>query len=146
MSEYKHGNWYCKPANNAEAREIVERAVASGAELYETVGISGIDKYEWNLLEAWGVIDGRTCTAGADKHGTFRCATQYTIEQIRKLFPLPGERTEQGWNGEGLPQVGWHGEITWGRKATWYECVICPGCVAYKHPSGRWITDELSTL
>lgn len=31
MSEYKHGNWFCKPANEAEAKEIMDRAVASGA-------------------------------------------------------------------------------------------------------------------
>ena len=32
MSEYKHGDWYCVPANEEEAREIIERAVASGAD------------------------------------------------------------------------------------------------------------------
>src|SRR5690606_40024633 len=31
---------------------------------------------------------------------------QYTTEQVREMFPLPGEHAEQSWNGEGLPPVG----------------------------------------
>lgn len=27
MSNYKHGDWYCKPANEAEAREILAPAM-----------------------------------------------------------------------------------------------------------------------
>ncbi len=72
---YKHGNWFCKPANEAEASEIVERAVASGA----------VDnKRDWVFkAKFYGVYDGvvRAYDEGAE----------YTIEQVRELFPLLGE-------------------------------------------------------
>ena len=107
MSEYKHGNWYCKPTTKSEAKEIIERALESGARKDETVG-----PLLWSAYGAWGVYNGRTFTQSVDFYNDQR-ATEYTIEQVRELFPLPGEHTEQGWNGEGLPPVGtvceaWH--------------------------------------
>ena len=111
MSDYKHGDWFCKPANEAEAFEIIARAVANGARMDETL----VD-WAWDAYGAWGVRRGLTHsqTVGFYRDRSF---TEYTIEQVRARLPLPGE---QEWNGEGLPQVGWHGEITWGRKATCY--------------------------
>lgn len=86
MSNYKHGDWYCDPANEAEAREIIERALASGAELYESVGIN----YYWNSFIGWGVEGGRTLTSD-----DWRKAKPYTIEQVREKFPLPNEVNQQ---------------------------------------------------
>ncbi len=99
MSNYKHGNWYCKPANESEAREIVERAVASGARLYETLG-----NWDWNDYGAWGVCFGRTHTQKADFYIEID-AIEYTITQVRQKFPLPGEQTTE-WDGEGFPSDG----------------------------------------
>lgn len=122
---YKHGNWYCKPANEEEAKEIVERAVASGAERYETViGNFQTDyenEYEWNDCDAWGVIDGRTWTGDTSPHGSFKHATEYTITRVRELFPLPGEQ-QTGWNGEGLPPVGAVCEGIY--RGTWLQCEV----------------------
>lgn len=86
MSNYKYGNWYCKPETEAEAREILERAVASGAKAGET-----LEHYHWNGYGAWGVCQGCTHTQTVifcRNHGI----TEYTIEQVRELFPLPGEK------------------------------------------------------
>ena len=92
MSEYKHGNWFCKPASEAEAHEIVERAVASGAERSETPGDRPRQReYSWNCCDSWGVTNGKTYTAYTDKNEPFCGATQYTIEELRKLMPFPGE-------------------------------------------------------
>lgn len=103
MNNYKHGDWYCKPSNEAEAREIVERAVASGAELFESVG-EGTDKYRWNLRKYWGVMRGSTINFHDVKYAN---DTIYTIEKIREKFPLPGElkKPDQG-DGVCLPLVG----------------------------------------
>src|SRR5690606_17913726 len=80
MSDYKHGNWYCRPANKAEAREIVERAVARGAK----------NACRWrgnSINRPYGVIRGRL------EFDTWQ-GTEYTIEQVREMFPLPGERED----------------------------------------------------
>lgn len=143
MNEYKYGNWYCKPANEAEAREIVERAVLNGAVRDECVG-----DLQWDDCDAWGVVDGRTYTGGIGHAGqSFYGKTQYTITELRQKFPLPGDSVEaEQWNGEGLPPVGWHGECTWGAKSTWHECVVCPSVIAYKNICGRWVTDVFDSL
>ena len=78
MSEYQHGDWYCVPANDAEAREIIERAVASGAEM----------RTQWFPDDhAFGVLDG--VVSWDDEIGT-----KYTLTELRQKFPLPGERVE----------------------------------------------------
>lgn len=95
---YKYGDWYCKPANEAESKEIIERAVSSGARnIYGRKGSSSRIPY--------GVVNG--CLDCRVIEGT-----EYTIEQVRKLFPLPGEQTK--WDGEGLPPVGTVCEHWWG--------------------------------
>ena len=49
-----------------------------------------------------------------------------------------------GWDGKGWPPIVWHGQVTWGSKVDWYECVIMPdGSVAYKE-DGRWLMTALS--
>lgn len=96
---YKHGDWYCKPANEAEAREIVDRAMKSGA----------INSYTWKGSATrfqYGVVNGRV------EYGELN-GTEYTIEELRKKFPLPDEKAIK-WNGEGLPPVGTVCEHWWG--------------------------------
>lgn len=142
MSNYKHGNWYCKPANESEAREIVERAGASGARLYETLG-----NWDWNDYGAWGVCFGRTHTQKADFYIEID-AIEYTITQVRQKFPLPGEQ-QTGWNVEGLPPVGWHGECS-SDKSDWYECVVLrDGFIAHSDTQiGKefWRVDSIDGL
>lgn len=102
MSNYKYGDWYCRPANEEEAQEIIERAVASGALLKES-----LRQYSWGLCSAWGVLNGFTHTSDPENNGDeLNKATEYTITQIRELFPLPGEKGNAGWNDEWLPPVG----------------------------------------
>lgn len=95
MNEYKHGDWYCEQANEAEAKEIIERAVASGAE--NAGGWIGT-----SVTCFYGVFNGYvSCNAPED----YINGNQYTIEQVREKFPLPSEYSQE-WNGEGLPPVG----------------------------------------
>lgn len=91
MSNYKHGDWYCKPANEAEAHEIVARALVSGAGLFDSIGY-GVIPYPWNLFEGWGVRNNQTFAGSV--HDTWAAcrAKEYTIEQVREKFPLPSER------------------------------------------------------
>ncbi len=107
MNSYKHGNWYCKPANEAETKEIIKRAVSSGAKRDET-----LKDYWWSTYGAWGVYDGRTFTQRVNYYRD-QNAAEYTIEQVREKFPLPGEQATE-WNGEGLPPVGQRVEINMG--------------------------------
>lgn len=89
---YMHGDWYCKPSNEEEAREIVERAVASGA----------INSYTWKGSATrfqYGVINGRV------EYGELN-GTEYTITELRNLFPLPGDKVKDRWDGEVLPPSG----------------------------------------
>lgn len=128
---YKHGNWFCQPANEAEAREIVERAVASGADLHEDIGAIGDKRYTWSLCSAWGVYNGNTYTSDPENDtDVLNGATEYTIEQVREKFPLPGERVEQDWNGEGLPPVGVDCEMLF--DGDWIQAKII--CFDGNHP------------
>ena len=92
MIEYKHGNWFCKPANEAEAKEIMDRAVASGAEMHT----------RWSPDDkAFGVFEGYV--SWDDEIGK-----RYTIEELRKKFTLPCESVEpEAWS----PKAGDHVEI-----------------------------------
>lgn len=85
MNNYKHGNWYCKPVNEAEAREIIERALESGAK--NPRGWKGTD----GANQAYGVFHG---FVSFDFEFAWVDSTEYTIEQVRELFPLPGERED----------------------------------------------------
>ncbi len=135
---YKHGNWFCKPADEAEAKEIIERAVASGAE----------DKYRWDPdIEKFGVVGGivEWCDNCTD--------TEYTIEQVREKFPLPGELVEQEWSGEGLPPVGVEFEfsqngISWAERVMLFNDGITCLMASKKHPGnrGHYKSDDPSLL
>lgn len=131
MSNYKHGNWYCKPANEAEAKEIVERAVACGAKNSARLVYDG---------HSYGVHKGIV--------GVYEDGTEYTIDELREKFPLPGEQ-QTGWNVEGLPPVGWHGECS-SDKSDWYECVVLrDGFIAHSDTQlGKefWRVDSIDGL
>jgi hypothetical protein len=104
MSNYKHGDWYVKPANKAEAKEIIERAVASGAyNKYEYVGDSEITYGVFSGLVACDQSDGKA----------------YTMSDIRRLFPLPGERADTAnWCHTGA-------EVEVRMNGKWYPATIC---------------------
>ena len=89
MSNYEHTDWCCQPANKAEAQEIVERAIASGAKIKDVVGSRKIDPYPWDYYPLWGVYHGETNT------GIKEWAELYTIAQLREIFPLPNEQKEE---------------------------------------------------
>ncbi len=121
---YKHGNWFCKPANEAEAKEIIERAVASG----------DVDNNRYWAFDAecYGVYNGVV--------GAYDAGAEYTIEQVREKFLLPGEQKQ--WILDGLPPVGWHGECTWLAEPEWFECFVLPdGFVAHRSRTDLgWVT------
>ena len=121
MSDYEHGNWFCRPANEAEAKEIIERAVASGANnRHGYFGKSNSTDFPY------GVINGRI------EFGTWK-GRRYTIEQVREKFPLPGEQEQ--WDGEGLPPTGvecvvfhqgrWIRATTVGEFGYQKKCMVC---------------------
>ena len=45
-----------------------------------------------------------------------------------------------GWDGEGYPPIGWHGQVTWGAKGEWCECVMLRGWWAtiYNDNESEW--------
>ena len=88
---YLHGNWFCKPKSLTEAREIFQRALESGAEKDET-----FSDWSWNAYGAWGVRNGLTHTQTT---GFYReeNSIEYTIEELRKKFPL---LNEQEWKDQ----------------------------------------------
>ena len=106
---YVHGNWYCKPSNEAEAKEIVERAIASGAMVDERPGDAKNHlHFSWNFCDAWGVLNGRTYTGDIGHY--FENCPEYTLTELRQKFLLPDEHVEEPkqWRGskDGLPPVG----------------------------------------
>lgn len=98
-------NWYCKPASKAEAIEIVERAVANGAVIYNVVvGMGGRRQYNWDQVGCWGCKDGKTYTCSDED---WFISEKLTIQQVREQFPFPHE-VKKEWKGpqDGLPPVG----------------------------------------
>ena len=133
---YKHGDWFCKPASEAEAREIIERAVASGA--VNTMQYNG----NTPRCDFYGVRNGvvHATDSGYGPECKPEYGPEYTIAELRQKFPLPGE--QQQWNGEGLPPVGWHGECS-SDKHGWFECVVLPdGFIAYTANDKWWQVDD----
>lgn len=95
-------DWYCKPKTKEEAIEIVDRAIANGAELWEVVrggNYEGEDYYcyYWDMCNSWGVMRGRTYTGDSDT--SFKGKIGFTIEEVRERFPLPDEKE--------APEVQW---------------------------------------
>ena len=81
-------DFYCKPENEEEAREIVERAVAHGALIYKSVE-QVKDKYGWNDRAYWGVLDGETMTGWfMFEHSE---SEHLTLDQLRRRAPLVSE-------------------------------------------------------
>ena len=137
-------NWCCKPTSEAEAVEIVRRAIANGAVVKEVP--AGFDfagaEFSWNYCEFWGAYDGKTITHdGFDVMGE-----QLTIQQVREQFPLPYEvkvmSDKKEWQ-DGLPPIGFHGEITWGKKEKWFECVVIPGNAIAIFSNGTWVVTDV---
>lgn len=89
MSGYKHGNWYCKPANEAEAKEIIARALVSGASHTDRIGKNTCypNVYEWDYFQYWGVFGGYTC-GNSDSFFKDYAGVEYTIAQVREKFPI----------------------------------------------------------
>lgn len=87
MSKYKHGDWYCKPASEAETLEIIKRALVNGVKIGDSID-DGIGLLKWNVYPHWGVKNGYIDTGYYDWH-TYDAI--YTIEQVREKFPLPHE-------------------------------------------------------
>lgn len=129
-------NWYCKPASEAEAVEIVRRAIANGAVVKEVP--LGFDfscaEFPWDYCAFWGVHDGNTFThdvVGDD----FK---RLTIQQVREQFPRPNEvkamSDKKEWQGmqDGFPPAEidievkkdgrWIGAMTVGKYYEWMVC------------------------
>lgn len=134
MNSYKHGNWYCKPASKEEAREIIERAVQSGAD----------NPAKWTGDETayqfycYGVKNGLVLY-GSEREWVV--AIKYTIEQVREKFPLPGEKRQ--WNGEGLPPVDCDHEFSangvhWEERTILFKDDISFLTASKKFPASRW--------
>lgn len=80
-------DFYCKPANEEEAREIVKRAVAHGAKCHDSLEKGGKETFDWNDHEYWGALCGLTKCAGSYVYES--CNTEHlTIEQLRGCAPL----------------------------------------------------------
>ena len=134
-------NWYCKPASEAEAIEIVERAVANGAVAEEVPrGFnSACTEFSWDYCVFWGTYCGKTITHGCTVlHDP---GEQLTIQQVREQFPLPNEvknmSDKKEWQGQqdGLPPVG-----------TVCDCIIEGGWERIKvigvYEDARWALSE----
>lgn len=126
---YKHGNWHCKPASEEEAREIVERAMASGA----------IHTHAWKGSATrfqYGVINGRVEYGELD-------GTEYTIEELREKFPLPGDKVKDSWDDKGLPPIG--GECEYSITGSKYKTCTFVGInsrksIVIENESGELLT------
>ena len=79
-------NWLCKPTSLEEAKEIIERAVANGAE--NRNDYAG-DCYESSF---YGVYNG-SVTYTIKPIVYYDDAEILTIDQVRKQFPLPNEKS-----------------------------------------------------
>ena len=82
-SKYEFGNWACRFATEDEAKEIIARALASGAINPTDWGGDGAN-YGWYGVKAGKVFYG----AKREWNG----APTFTLEQLRKKFPLPHEQ------------------------------------------------------
>lgn len=115
-------DWLCKPTSLEEAKEIIERAVANGAELVEkptATESATSDEYHWDLCDSWGVIEGETHTSDyADcEYGV----EVLTIEQVREQFPSHNEKSVK-WEDLEPYSVEWL-EFAKSIGAThWHEC------------------------
>lgn len=65
---------------------------------------------------------------------------------VKSELEKPNPFDDNSWHERGeLPPVGWHGEVTWGAKVEWYECVILPrGRVARADRLGEWCALPIS--
>ena len=63
-------------------------------------------------------------------------------------FMIDGDQTDwgtdryigrpTGLDGEGYPPIGWHGQVTWGCKVRWIECVMLSGDAVAVGGEGDW--------
>jgi len=112
-----------------EAVEIVERLVANGANARSVVVGMGIDGNGCNHDEygLWGYNSNYGTYAGRLSFDWATRAKQLTMPEFRAAFPCEKyDGVTKEWDVEGLPPTVWHGEVSWGIKALWYECVSLP--------------------
>lgn len=85
---------YVPPTSEAEAREVLDRAIASGAMPLKCVEAckSSLPLRCWNKYPLWGVLEGKIY-AGYGAHRPR--SVVYTIDKVRELFPLPNEVNQQ---------------------------------------------------
>lgn len=78
------------------------------------------------LVEYKSRIYGDWSLSGADMVNSWvwHNATAFRICDGRYKPKEPSSQPEvDDWNGEGVPPVGTHCEVTWGLKVNWHECV-----------------------
>lgn len=144
---YKHGDWYVKPANEAEAREIVERAVASGA--YNKYLFAGGGMEYW----CYGVRHGLVFYGSEDE---WVDATQHTIAKVRELFPLPCDHKQAkqkypiGSTVEVRMNGAWHPATVYGQASDyiiaradgyWYDEYTDEYVRPLRSDRDRWVAE-----
>lgn len=78
--------------------------------------VSGLS---WNLIDRFRIVDQRyKPMSKSEPEMSKECLNH--IPDASKMF-------DKSWHERGeWPPAGWHGEMTWGAKVEWYECVILP--------------------
>lgn len=99
-------DFYVKVKSKEEAAEVVNRAIANGAKLYEAPSSCGFahrnfeDYHRWDLLGSWGVYNGRTFTFDIKKKPSY--IKELTVEELRVIAPLGGEQFKSSDRDESL--------------------------------------------
>jgi hypothetical protein len=118
-----------KGMNEAQRRDVVQALIDCGA--HEGEGFRHCN-WEWYYIRVMPL--GIHCTD--DLKGT-------DFSPIRELTLADLLGTDTAWNGEGVPPVGTHCEVTWGAQSEWHECVMLTNSTfAYLHYD-MWHTSSM---
>lgn len=128
-------------------QELIDKAVESKRGLVGK-GNESASVVLWDGEKFYLVTTAYAMNANALNEGDVICTIEEYKQRAKELGWINGvkqplgnsEQLDNSWYEQGeFPPVGWHGQITWGAKVKWYECVILPnGRIARDTQNHDW--------
>ena len=131
-------NKHLKPGVAVDVRGASDEDVQAVIEVFVRAGaIRGIDDRITKFI-CWGSSTKKVYFFGGDSVGGYELIT------INQALGRESEVENKDFCGTEMQPIGWHGEVTYGSRAVFHECVILPDCKISLKLQSEWTVKDFN--